>query len=162
MGNPIRKMAEIHKRSFERLLEATGVEIAVRQPAPRNVSINAKDKVFGGKTLESDIGEIQLVTVIWSNDVFRPEAVVAGDVAEAVSGLAHNTGGKPVDAVIRMKLSEALLQADAPQGMTIFDTAKDILYQGQRFQILSTKRTGLPPIGPYTIWVGLTRIGGGK
>lgn len=148
-------LAQRHKAEFEKFLTGAGVVVTIRQPGARVAGTNAVDRVKGQRTFETSIGSTQDILVVWSNDLIRPEAVVAGDVAETIAAL----GGKAsVDVIIRCRLSDALLDGATHQGRTLFDTAKDVTYSGQTYEVTGTKRTGLPPIGPYILWVGLKQI----
>lgn len=151
-----KRQAKIHKRQFEKLVDSLGVIVTVRQPQKRNPSGgpgNMAERVFGRPEWESEAGETQDIKVLWSNDYLRPESAVAGDISAPIASLAQNT--QKMDAVLRLRLADALIDPGKPQGRTIFETAKDVVYQGQIFEVLGVRKTGLPPEGPYILWVGL-------
>lgn len=151
----LKGFAEMHKRLFEGYWAESEVFILVRQPAAKTAATNDVDKLKGATSFETAVGTTQLIKVLWSNDLLRPEAVLPGDVSEPIAALGD---GERLDAVVRLPLSEALLDADNPQGATVFDTARDITYSGRLYEIKGTKRTGLMPIGPYILWVGLKLV----
>lgn len=157
---PYAKAAELHKRQITQLIQSIGVQITLRFP-PTKVGTgdgSMANKVFGARQIETttDSMKDRHVQVIWSNDYLRPETIVPGDVSDPLAPLA-SAGGR-LDAVLRAVLSEVLIDPNALQGQTLFDTCKEIVYEGGIFEVTGTKRTGLPPIGPYELWVGLRQI----
>lgn len=162
--SPLLRLAQAHKARFESLLVAADTTVELRYPPLKSPASSAADKVLGTKPQETGIdpARSRILSVIWSNDLFHSEDVAQGSLSQLVASIGHNKEGLPLDAVIRLRLSDALMDPASPQGMTLFDSCKDVVYQGQSFKVLSTKRTGLPPLGPYILWVGLHRLGGGK
>jgi hypothetical protein len=152
----LNKAAELHKKTFESMLESIGVEIVVYQPQVRSGS-GMGDKAFGPRATETTNGVSSTVRVIWSNDYLDTNLSGLSDasIASPIASLGAN--GRAPDVVIRMALADVVNVPEALQGRTLFDTCREIVYQGQAFEVLNTRRTGLPPIGPYILWAGLRR-----
>lgn len=145
-----------HKRQFERLVDNLGVSIELRFPKARVGDGTLKDKVFGDTGWETvDETTSEPVTVIWSNDYqsFLPNEQA---INEMIAMLGRNRD--EIDATIRCKLSDVLLDQEKPHGDTKFKKAKEIYFEGSYFEVVDTKRTGLPPLGPYIFWAWLKRI----
>jgi len=154
----MKSVAKIHKAKFESLVEEAGIDIEVRMIPEREAGSSDSDNVFGPRGSETSVGESKTVKVVWSNDYVRPEAVVGGDVSESIATLATDTS--KLDVIIRLPLEDALLKPDLKQGKTIFHVCRDVIHNGAKFKVTGTKRTGLPPLGPYILWVGLVKYGG--
>lgn len=155
--NALANAAKMHKRQFEAFLARAGVEVSLLMPATKGSDGDFSSDVFGN-TNETDTEPTAVpVTAVFSADYLRPESVVPGDAPEAIAVLGE--GPEDLDAVLRVKLEDVLLTAGALLGHTLFDKCMYVGYLGQTFKVTSTKRTGLPPIGPYILWVGLTESG---
>jgi hypothetical protein len=153
-----KKLAEKHKKMFDTLVETAGVEITVREPIGRIEGTSARSKVLGTKAYEEDAAPTTTaVTVLWSNDYASLTDVDSRDVLDALGALALQNN--KLDVVLRLKLEDVLDDPANKQGRTLFDRAKDVQYSGETFEITGTKRTGLNPIGPYILFVGLRRVG---
>lgn len=143
-------MAEAHRSSFEQFLRGAGVEVTLEMPPERSSGTSDVDKVLGVKSQGDP--DYHVIQVVWSNDLMRPESFRPGSPDEPIAAL----GGKEkLDAVVRTLLSDVLLDVTQPLGPTLFDTAKYLIHHDMKFEIVDTKRTGLPPLGPYIIWAGL-------
>jgi hypothetical protein len=143
---------KIHKKQFARLLKMMASTVTVRQPVVRSVPQNDMEKVLGRKGTEHDHGAVQDVTVIWRNGHGKLLDNEATPLNIAAIG---KTSG--LDAVIRCMLEDVLVNPADKQGRTIFDTAKDVVYNGTSFQVVTTDRTGMPLEGPYILWVALRK-----
>lgn len=152
--------AAVHKRIFERLLRDKGVTISVRFPptSTTNAGGTLASKVFGERNWETTVDEVrtQEYLALWSNDGLGPEHPEGAQVSNAMSPLSR--AGEKIDAMIRVSLAGALLDVNAPQGLTVFDICKDVQYAGASFQVVKSARTGLPPLGPYILWVALRKL----
>lgn len=148
-------LATRHKAEFDKLVEGAGQLITIRQPGTRVAGSSAVDRVKGSRTSETSVGTTNTVLAIWSNDLLTD----AGKDTSIASILASIGTKETVDAIIRCKLEDVLITAGDLQGRTLFHTARDVTYSGHTYEVVGTpKRTGLPPIGPYILWVGLKQI----
>lgn len=151
--------AKTHKRMFGRFVaEAGDPNVVVRQPAAPTAPISAAEKVLGRKsdtTQGEGYGESRTVKAVVSD-----AAVTLADVYASIPPQIAAIGrAEKLDLILRLPLGDALLIADAKYGQTIFDTAKDIQIGGAVFTVRATDRTGLPPEGPYILWVALRKAG---
>lgn len=153
--NVLVRAAERHRAEFRRFVERAGVLIDVVFPSAKPAPLTQAEKVTGAKPRGDESGEVHQVRVIWSSDLSSPTNV-DGDIVSVAQALGHNPD-KPIDAVIRLNLADGLEDVSRPLGQTIFDTAKEVVFLGERFVVSGSKRTGMPPIGPYILWVGLRR-----
>lgn len=155
----IKGAAQKHKEMFERFLIAANTTVTVRQPAARTVATNPQDKVRGTRTFESAVGATKDVAVIWSNDlIVGPENTSALNMSSASEIIAAVGGKTNIDAVVRCRLLDVLIDTNNAQGRTLFETAKDVQFSGNLYKVQGMKRTGLAPLGPYVLWVGLKMI----
>jgi hypothetical protein len=157
--NLLKGAARIHKKQFEAYVNSVGVRVQVRQPSKTNTSSTAVSRAIGVPvTAEGPIGEIDVVQVVWTfgytagtNPFANPEQIPP---AIRAAGTVEN-----VDAVLRCKISDVLVTAARPGGRTLFDSCKDIVYEGTSYKVIATDRTGLPPEGPYVCWVAVKANG---
>lgn len=154
----LRAAAELHKRQFDAMVDGNGVLVELQFPPEKATGATMAAKAFGQKTAEETIDPARslLLKGVWSNDYIRADAVVGGDVAEAIASMTAKAN--PLDGVLRLKLADVLLPGATSQGQSVFDTCKYVLYQGVYYRVVDTKRSGLPPIGPYILWVGLVKL----
>lgn len=151
----IKAAAEQHKAMFDKLLNESGEKVNVVQPPVRQASVggDTSRKIFGPTDFETGDGTSSKIKAIISStstiemDMQSPERV-------RQLGNLH-----PSDLVLRVKVSDALSDSDRPYGGTIFDTARRVEVRGSNFQVTGSFRTGLPPLEPYILWVGLKLTG---
>lgn len=151
--------SKAHKAIFERYITAVGTIVTLVFPPARSGDASMSSRVFGAPGYEENDGPTKEITVIWSNGQNSGGVFDDGiDKApsKVVAALAGN--GQVLDAVIRCRLADALIDPTKKQGKTYFHRAKEVEYQGQRFSINGFSLGGLPPEGPYILWVGLSRI----
>lgn len=152
-----RAFATLHKNTFDRLVAAAGIEITIRQPSTRaGGPSSAAEKALGRRAEDTGYGDSDEVVAIVTNSIdatASPESNAGIKQSEPI-GLYQIS-----DVVIRLKLSDVLIDSNKPQGLTLFDTAKDVLIQGTPFKVCGSERTGFAPIGPYILWVGLKSLG---
>jgi hypothetical protein len=149
----------MHRRIFERMLAREGEVLEVRQPTPAATATQtptAAEMFFGPRPAApaaAPTGPVDEVTALITTD---PATL-------SVEGLQRRTPfhgiGRPESIVMiaRCLLPDALVDDDRPLGRTLFDTAKDVVYLGESFEVAGTERTGLPGAGPYILWVALRR-----
>jgi hypothetical protein len=155
----LKKTAEAHLALFKKYLEEAGNEVIVRQPAPRPTAVgNDVSKVLGARPVPTSLrGTETLVMAIVSGP-----ANVAGTPPTSYTGPAQvNPLGKVAqcDLVLRVLLSDVLVNSKQKHGKTLFDTALDIQVDGGVFKVEAMERGGLAPLGPYILWVGLMAQG---
>lgn len=151
----LRKKAELHRAKFLQYVDDVGVDVEVRQPQAKTDSTNDVDKVFGPRARETTPGTSATVKAVF---------VHRGSTSNLAYGRAPELGplGKKIydaDRILKVVLTDALVDADVPAGKTIFDTAFDVVIEGIRYDVIGTDRTGLPSIAPYVLWVGLKTLG---
>jgi hypothetical protein len=150
----IQGAALLHKQLTESYIDTAGTTVTVRQ-APAKVASGGSvvNKVLGTKAALDGAGvetEVTAVIAYTSSGVKQD----ARKTESAPIGLYDSS-----DVILMVKLAEVLDDPTKPQGMTIFDTAKEVLIQGTYFKKTGSERTGLPPYGPYILWVGLKTLG---
>lgn len=148
--------ARLHKRQFEAHLAGAGVEVEVRQRPPRAVPTTTADKVLGRRqdvVADAPAGPSTFVRAVVSDAAMATGNGYGSTPAEIVSI------GKveALDLILRCALTDVLVDPDKPYGKTVFDGAKDVLVAGTPFEVRATDRTGLPPVGPYILWVALRK-----
>lgn len=141
------------------MIDSSSVPITVRQPIRRSTVDNPLTRVQGVRGGEDtfDPNENKTVYGLWTNDYVRPSPIVMDTPDDLLASLGIT---EDLVAVFRCMLEDALIAPEeTKQGKTIFDTALDIEFEGQIFEVTGTKRTGRPPVGPYELWVGLKKAG---
>lgn len=129
----------------------------MRQPASVVPDASPSAKVFGAPGAEEEPGTQTTVQGLWMQTVYQTPTSFLSGLDPHVLSLLSSKG--PVDAVFRCLLADVLLDpSGSKQGPTLFETALDVLYDGESFEVTGTKRTGLAPEGPYTFWVGLKKL----
>ena len=149
----LKNAAERHKRMFDEYVDHSQNTVTIRQPASKTSSASMTSKVFGEPTTA---GATKTVSVIWNNDGIWPDESAANAVVAAAGLLSSNR--EVLDAVLRCKLTDVLIDPDNDQDETLFDTAMDVLYKGVAYKVVRTQRRGFSPIGPYVLVVGLQRM----
>lgn len=148
--------ARLHRVRFERFVDEAGETVEVRQPAAPTAPASALEKVQGKRPSVAAYGDTQTVQAIqgggYDGNVLHPPSVPAQIAAIGKV--------QPIDLLLRCKLADALIDSGKRYGQTIFDTAKDVVFAGAVWTVLVTERSGLPPEGPYELWVGLRKSGG--
>jgi hypothetical protein len=155
----LRGAALRHKQQFIlQLTQAGDPDIVVRQPAVVTSAANPTEKVLGRRTDVTPgqgYGDEQTILAI------RSDASLT--TADQYSGLPARIAAigrsEAIDILLRCLLEDVLLDPNEPYGRTIFDSAKDVLIGNAVFLVRGTDRTGLPPEGPYILWVALKRAG---
>lgn len=155
----LRGAASMHKRKFEQMVDEAGdPNVVVRQPAAPTVALSAAEKVLGRKsdtTQGQGYGESQTVKAVVS-DFAISLADVYASIPPQIAAIGR---AEKLDLLLRLPLAVALTNPDAKYGPTIFDTAKDVQIGGAVFTVRATDRSGLPPEGPYILWVALRKAG---
>lgn len=160
----IRGAASAHRRMFERWV-ADGVDVTIRQyPAPASPAAGAPapttvDKVMGRRTalpsVTDEVGPTTTVKAILTNG-YAGLARHDPDMPVPVQGIGYLKG---VDILLRVRLHDVLVDPARPYGLTLFDTAKDVVFQQSAFEVKATEPAGMPPEGPYELWVALGKRG---
>lgn len=145
--------AKKHRAQFERLVAESGVDVVVRQPAAATASATAADKVFGKAVVApaTGVGTTATVTAVVSDAAMNPFDTT---IPPRIAALGRTDS---VDVLLRCVLSAVLLKDEERYGRTLFDTAHDVQIGGATFKVKGTDRTGLPPVGPYILWVALRK-----
>jgi hypothetical protein len=151
--------AKLHKKKFYSYLDSTGVSVNVRLPLATNSASNSVTRALGKTvTATGPIGSIRQVRAIvnfgytaGTNPFANPDAI-----PPAIRQIGTV---ETVDAVLRCRLEDVLVVATELGGRTLFDSCKDVVYQNTSYTVLTTDRTGLPPEGPYIVWVALRSNG---
>ena len=151
----LRRIAEVHKKQFDRFLEETGTLVEVVSQAAKTTSDGSDvGKVLGSrKRAEPGTQTTSVKAIVHSSVSDRMEGR-SGFIESSPVGMFDNS-----DIVLSVRLGDVLLKADRPLERTVFDTAMSIVVQGSTFEVDAQSRTGLPPIGPYILWVGLKASG---
>jgi hypothetical protein len=150
----LQRAAERHRDFFREYVRTMGHTVKINgSPTKVSASGNPVTKVMGSKAQVTSVGTITEVPAV----VLNPSSRVApqGPIAQAAPlGLYGQS-----DVVLMVLLEDVLSDEDKPQSKTLFDGAKDIEVQGSKFTLVGMERTGLPPLDPYILWVGLKILG---
>ena len=154
----LRGAALQHKKMFAALLAGAGVDVVVRQPVAPVAASTSADKVLGRQVDQAPdaVGTTQTVRVVWSTSYRANPATGAPDLPPSLAAVGRT---ERLDVVLRCALADVVIDPNTRHGKTIFDTAKDVQFDGATYQVKGTDRTGLPPEGPYILWVGLRKVG---
>lgn len=151
-----------HKKQFDALVTDGGVSVVVRDHAPRASAASSLDKVLGARPAEDPVpgqyGTLHTVPCLVSMTTQNPNTHYQ-IVPPTIDALGRASA---ITIVLRCKLADVLLDPDKPQGQTIFDTCKDVFYDGEAYTVRGSDRTGLMPLAPYIFWVGLIKSGVSK
>ena len=138
-----------HKTEALALIAAMGEDIEIRQPVARSTSTNDMEKVLGATTDPDAYGTTTTVTgMVHQGKV--PSGAMGFNTSVSIVGLIQNS-----DLVVSVALEDVLVDATKKYGRTLFDTAKTVIVGGSTFEVGGTFRSGMPPLGPYILWVGL-------
>lgn len=154
----LRGAAERHKRQFTAMLADAGQDILIQHPAVRVAAETAVDKVLGRRTLpitQTPTGVSYQVLALISTG-YRTIDYEHGNLPASIAAVGRTD---PSIVVARCLLSDVQDVGASPYGDTYFHGAARIVIGSDAFQMLGIDRTGLPPVGPYTVWVGLKRVG---
>lgn len=144
-------IATQHKAKIFALIDANGQSVVVRQPQARAASTDAVTKVFGADAYETATGTETTITAwVHQGNVASDFSMRSMEEAGAALGIVAQS-----DLVLSVKLEDVLLDSSKVYAQTQFDTAKDVVISGSTFKVKGTFRSGLAPIGPYVLWVGL-------
>lgn len=154
MAPSFKGAAELHRRQFHAFVDGANTEVEVRSAATRTAAATAADKVLGKKAVETGVGASTFIKAIWNSDINATTPNYT--IPEQIAALGR---AEKMDALLRVKLDEALITSDDTHGRTIFDAAKDVVYGGYRWTVSGTARTGLAPLGPYILWVAVKKVG---
>lgn len=155
----LQRAAEAHLAVFKQYLEEGGVQVNVRQPPPKP-AVGGTDvtRILGARPSPSSArGTETLVRAIISG----PANVAGTPPPSSIGPVQSNPLGKVAqcDLVLRVLLSDVLVNSTQKHGKTLFDTALDVQVDGGVFKVEATERGGLAPLGPYILWVGLMAQG---
>jgi hypothetical protein len=154
----LRGMADRHKAQFAALVREAGQQIAIRHPATRQVSEAPANKVLGKRTTPldpTDVGAVYYVDAIVSTG-YRQVDYDFGAVPAAIAAIGKRD---PSMVVARCLLEDVQPVGASPFSDTYFHGAKAVIIGTDSFEVVGVDRSGLPPAGPYIVWVGLKRIG---
>jgi hypothetical protein len=146
--------ARQHRDAFYTMVAEIGQDVTVRQPyaAPTGTQ-NAYTRALGTTSQAADTGSSTTVKAVASGPSFPRFQREAVDTTAPI-GLV-----KSCDLVLRVRMDAVLIDSTNPYGLTIFDTAHDVIVGDQIFKVKATYNGGLPPLTPYIHWVGLIREG---
>lgn len=147
----LEKRAAQHKQIFDRMVEQAGTVITLRMP-PANVSgaTSAATKALGTRAQATGYGADIPVTAIVHTSLDASPLQQTGYPA----GLVQIS-----EIILAVRLADVLVDPLKPLGPTQFELAKEIVVQGTVFKKTGVERSGLPPLGPYILWVGLKGLG---
>lgn len=149
-------LATAHRDAYFRMISSAGQDITIRAPATRVASTNNVEKILGVSGFqETDYGTTNTVTA-WVHQGRVSTGAKFGNMntnAEILGLVAKS------DIVLSLKLEDVLVDITKPYGRTTIDQAKDIQVSGSTFTVVGTYRSGMAPIGPYILWVGLENVG---
>ncbi len=148
------RAAERHRDFFREYIRTMGATVKIHGP-PDKVTAggNPVTKVMGSKAQVTAAGVITEVPGV----VFNPSSRVSaqGPIAQAAPlGLYGQS-----DVVLMVLIEDVIRDSDKPQSQTLFDSAPEIEVHGSKFTLVGMERTGLPPLDPYILWVGLKILG---
>jgi hypothetical protein len=121
---------------------------------------NAKNEILGRPSLATGpIGTTTEVTAIINYGYTAGTSPFANQdsMPAAIRALGDTDN---LDVLLRCNVAECLVNpAGAGGGRTIFDSCKDVVFDECSFKVTAVDRTGLPPYGPYVLWVALKKNG---
>jgi hypothetical protein len=149
-------LAKQHRDFFYRLVDEVGRSITIRKtiPAP-TASITAATRVLGAQVTQSNDSypEIPVTAIVTgASSVTSLNVRNPGDVAPI--GLVQSS-----EILLRVKLVDVIVDSDDVYGPTLFDIAHDVFIGDSYFKVVGVERSGLPPLTPYIVWVGLKSAG---
>jgi hypothetical protein len=142
--------ARRHRAAFETLVAQTGRRVVFRARVGRVSSSTAADRVLGTRAQETGDGTETALTAVFS-------AGGSVDIARSPQKIAALGNAGALDALLRLPVASALLDVTKPLGRTVAHLAKDVVVDGEVFEIVGIDRSGLPPEPPYILWVGLKK-----
>jgi hypothetical protein len=152
----LQKMAEMHRDQFYQVLLEAGTDIVVRPAAaPTALPNNDVTKALGVRTQVLAYGTPITVRAVLSGPT------TGNTINPASAPIKVNALGtvQMSEVILRLKVDDCLLDPDKPYGKTIFDNAKDVLIGDRPFKVIASERSGLAPLSPYILWVGLEHMG---
>lgn len=146
-----------HRKEFEKYVDSMDLWITIRQPPAKPPATSSVDRVFGHRPQPPSAPapcETCEIRAVWTT-------ADAMDLTYRVPPHIATIGRtEQVDLVLRVKLSDVLVDSAKKLGRTLLDTAQDVVIEGSTYKVLGVDRTGLPPEGPYIAWAALQRKDG--
>ncbi len=144
--------ATVHRDSFYAMLDEVGIPVTIRQPAEKPSSGGSDvTKALGTREQVTGTGEEKEVLAIVSGPTNTGVNITAGTAPKQASPVGSV---QFCSTVLRVKLSDVLVNEEKLYGKTLFETAREIVIQDTVFKVVATERSGLAPLGPYILWVG--------
>lgn len=152
----LKGLAKQHKAMFDRMVDEAGVTVTVRQPPIATASTSPADKVLGKRpdAAPEAYGEATTAVALWSTGYSGNDALGTYAIPAQIAALGRTDG---LDVILRLKLADYLVDPENRHGATLFDTAKAVTYETVTYKVRATDRSGLPPLGPYILWVALQK-----
>jgi hypothetical protein len=137
----------VHQNTAESLIDSSTIEIYIRVKA-------ALSSPSTGASMFADLDDAESATL---QGPFKSLWVDADSARVGTGSREGNLIARysTADVVIKVKLSDVLIDTTDPYGQTYFDQALDVVYNDRNFQVLGYDRYGLGTVPPYIIAVAL-------
>jgi hypothetical protein len=154
----LKALAQRHRSQFESLLTQAGQEVEIQLPEVRTAAESPVAKVLGRGTPSPAVapgGPSTVVPALVSTG-YRAVDYEFGNVPATIAALGRTDTAL---VVLRCRLSDVIPAGQSAHGETLFHRAARVVVGRDAFQVVGIDRSGLPPLGPYIVWVGLKRVG---
>lgn len=140
-----------HKRSLEKLIHGSELSLTIRLMPPRTtVGVNL---LYGDPNREtSKLGEVKGPYKCLWYDALSISTSDRG-IETTVDKLAGQY--KEADSFAELWLSDVLVSPNEPFGLTWFEKAQAVIFNGHRFDYLGAAKLGLSTTAPYVIMIAL-------
>lgn len=147
---------QAHKRSLDSLIHGSELFLTIRLMPPRVTS--GVNILYGDATREtSKAGEIKgPFKCLWYDAL--SVAIGGRGIETTVDKLAGQY--KEADSFAELWLSDVLTDQADPFGVTWFDKAQAVVFNGKRFDYLGNAKLGLSTTAPYVIMIALKGAAG--
>lgn len=151
--------AAIHKNLSQALIASSSETLVVRMPVARiSTGVNPFLGDTSRETVHSGV-ESSDIQCLWMDAISRLslQSTNSQGIELAIQAMA----GQYQDATsfAEVWLEDILNDTSDPYGTTLLDSAKEVVYRNQRYQVLGYARIGLPITAPYLAVIALK---GGK
>lgn len=149
-------IATKHKEKYFALIDSAGQTVTVTPPATRTAGSTTVDKVLGTTGyVEGEGTDIEVTAWVHQGPV---SSNAQGGGTQGLPALLGEIAES--DIILSVKLEDVLTDSTKVYGRTVFDTALKVTVSGSEFEVVGTPfRSGLAPLGPYLLWVGLRHLG---
>lgn len=142
LGNTLSAAAARHKRIALDLIRSSDVSLKVRVRAARSPASGAS--YFADlDSAQPELADSVAIPCLWHDST---TSVTSSSRERSMQLMGKYPAAVAFAEVV---LEDVLEDPDDVRGETLFDTGKDVVFQGQKFKVLAVERYGMANTAPY-------------